>query len=93
MFFFKKKTTKLNYQPTQYALHDHNITASSSGSDNDNHKSLGTDQEETYALTHDAALSSVMLQCRGGTLHNGIHSSTSIRHIGRMTFQCKFVLF
>jgi len=55
------------------------IPVSSSGSDNDNHESLGADQEETHASTHDAALSSAMSQCRGGSLHSGIHSSTNIR--------------
>jgi hypothetical protein len=40
------------------------ITTSSSSSDDDNNVSLGTDQEEAPASTHDAASSSAVPQCR-----------------------------
>jgi hypothetical protein len=35
---------------------EHKISASSSSSDNDIHESLGANQEEAHASTHDAAL-------------------------------------
>jgi hypothetical protein len=76
--------------------HENKITASFSNNDNDNHESLGVDQKETLevqASTHDFALLSAMPQCRGGSLHSGIHSPTSTRPNKRTTFQCKFVLF
>jgi hypothetical protein len=74
--------------------HEDKITATSSNNDNDNHESLGVDQEETLevqASTHDFASSSAMSQCRGGpftigSLHSEIHSPTSIRLNGRMIF-------
>jgi len=43
------------------ACHDHMIAASSSSCDDDN-VSLGVDQEEAFALTHDAASSSAIPQ-------------------------------
>jgi hypothetical protein len=71
------------------------MTANSSNIDNDDHELLGADQEEAHqahASTHDAVYSSAMPQCRGGSLHSGIHSPASTRHNGRTTFQYKFIL-
>ena len=76
------------------------ITATSFNNDNDNHESLGVHQEETlevHASTHNFALSSAMLRCRGGPftvrfLHSGIHSPTNTRLNRKTTIQYKFVL-
>jgi len=43
----------------------HMITTSSSNSDDDNNLSLGANQEEAPASTHDAASSNAVPQCRG----------------------------
>jgi hypothetical protein len=48
------------------ARRGHMIAASSLSSDDD--VSLGADQEEACATTHDVASSSVVPQCRGGVL-------------------------
>jgi len=64
--------------------------ASSSSSDDD--VSLSADQEEAPASTHYAASSIVVPQCRGGVPSKRGQFSASTRHIGRTTFQCKFVL-
>ena len=51
------------------ARHEDKITASSSSSDANDHESLGANKKqelEAHASTHDAGLSSAMLQRRGG---------------------------
>ena len=65
------------------------VAASSSSSDDD--MSLGGDQEKAPVPTHDVACFSVVPQRKGDGLHNGVNSPTNTRHIGRTTFQCKFV--
>jgi hypothetical protein len=54
--------------------------------------SLGADQEETPALTHNTASSSVVLQCRGSVPSQRDPFTASTRRIGRTTFQCKSTL-
>jgi hypothetical protein len=56
------------------ARHEQEITASSFGSDNDNHELLNADQEEApeaHTSTHDVASSSGMPQYRRGTFTVG----------------------
>jgi len=78
---------------TSIVPHEDKIVASSSSSDTDDHDSLGTDQEQApkgHPSTYDARSSSAMLQCWGGSHHNGIHLPASKRSSWRTTFQCKF---
>jgi hypothetical protein len=65
----------------------YNIAASSSSNNNNQEKAT-----KIHVLTHDTASSSVMPQCKEGSLHYRIHSPTSMRRSGKTTFQCKFIL-
>jgi hypothetical protein len=71
----------------------HMVAASSSSSDYD--LSLGGDQKEAAAPTRDATYSSAEAMCLHSAeamcLHSRVNSPASTRHIGRTTFQCKFV--
>jgi len=80
------------YREKSTARREHLIVASSSSSDDDNNVSLGADQEETPALTHNTASSSVVLQCKGSVPSQRDPFTASTRRIGRTTFQCKSVL-
>ena len=53
---------------------------------------FNTVMKETPAPTCDAAFSSTVPQRRSGVPHTRVNSPASTRHIGRMTFQYKFVL-
>jgi len=53
------------YRVKSTARHEHIIIASSSSSHDDNNVSLGADYEKELTLTHDAASSSAIPQCRG----------------------------
>jgi len=72
------------------ARHEHMVIACSSSSDDD--LSFGANQEEAPVPTHDAASSSGFHSTKVVCLHSEVNSPASTRHIGRMTFQCKFVL-
>ena len=69
--------------------HKHMVAARSSSSEDD--LSLGADQEEAPAPTRDADLPAWFHSIEAVCFHSGINSPASTRHIGRMTFQCKFV--
>ena len=69
---------------------EHMITTNSSSSDDDNNVSLIIDQEkasDAHVLTHDASFSSAMPNVEAGSLHNMIHSPTSTRRSGKLTFE------
>ena len=66
------------------------ITSNSSSCDANNHKLLSANQKQ--ASTHNTRSLSAMLQHQEGSLHSGIHLSTSTRPSKKMTFQCKFDL-
>ena len=74
------------------ARHEYMIAASSSSSDDENNVSLDADQEEASTSTHDAALPVLFHNVEAVFFYSGIHSPSSTRCIGRITFQCKFVL-
>jgi hypothetical protein len=63
------------------ACREHMLAASSSSNKDD--LSLGADQEEPPTLIRNATSSNVVSQ--------RINSPSSTMHIGRTTFQCKFV--
>ena len=69
--------------------HKHMVAARSSSSEDD--LSLGADQEEAPVPTRDADLPAWFHSIEAVCFHSGINSPASTRHIGRMTFQCKFV--
>ena len=62
------------------ARREHMITASSSSSDDDNNVSLGANQEEAPALTHNV-VSLRHHNIKVVSLHSGIHTPASIGEV------------